>query len=849
MFRQRFATLQASSTKVFRGIAWHFLRLPIMAAVVIGWAVATLLPLPVEAQLPRSQVANEALAQGQLAMEREAWDEAEVYFRRAHMAEPRDPLPLLQLGRLHDLVGNDLTAVGYYRAFLAAAPSSPLVPDVTARFAPLEAAADRRISELLELATQALRAMPDYEVFAHYAERDPIPWYARYAALCSVHGDASHLVSFSQSAREPARTQILFYDALAHQAVGDDAGALDRARQIEPPSDRWQAYLRLAGQTLDGAPGEVEKTLAAARQLSTSRGDSPDDPEVRGSENVLQLFAATIRLRSGQPDEAQRLLSTLSPVPTPETACTWLVTAEHQATLRLAREFACQPAPAAAFELLGRAQKLYALLNQLAQARRADHPGQALVDPLLAESTLHQLAVTREIVTVLVYEALDAGDWDRAARYAFELDEAAYGTVLLQRAGLEVRLGRLAAAQATIARFQRQLDRITPAVRTDLQRRYELEVEFPQLSLEQVRERAQGDRTVEERDDAWLARLAKRQLAQGDINAAQQTTEGRRYESDRGAGYLELVIALAARGDLPTAQAMARRIVHPSSSQRAASILLEAQLLTDPRHDPLRTAPVDLLGAERAWDGPDWSAVTLDLVTFYRERGELLAAAQVNLRQADPVVAARCAGQIARAQLARGEATAADTTVRQFIEQLYPDTLLPFLALAEELAVGGDILGLRTVATRAVAVFRQRSYRCELRQLAQLQEWAGDASGAATTRAAAETTSLTEPRQPPACARFPQYWLNVLVQIESRTLPGAPTPTMFGIGSERSPKYFDVPQRATEQRRILRQLSSSEGTPEQAFQRLCGLASQTWSGLYTMRQAVPAGESAPTPAE
>lgn len=787
------------------------------------------------AQSHRSQLASEALVQGQQAVERAAWDEAEVYFQRARFAEPLDPRPLLQLAHLHDRAGNDLTAIGYYRAFLAAMPQSPLSEEVVERIAALDAAAEKRASELFDLAYLAMQAMPDNERFAHDADRDPIPWYARFAALCGASNGNGELrfAELLREAEEGPRAEMLLNFALGRMYVDDYVGALRCLEQIDSRVVRWKGYVALASDALDRREGEqVDFVIDQARRVSVARQESANDQDVRQGENVFRLIAATARVRGGQSREAIRSLHKLTEVPTADTAVLWLVDMERVAALQLAYELALVPAATESFSILGRAQKLLDVQQRLLATRRDPNGLLGVGDPAGFQVSMEHAGLTRSIVRQFVLDALETADWSSAERFALGLDEETYCERLLERAQLLTRLGRRDDVRATVEQFQRQLTKLPEASRLEFQRSFRRSIEFPEVTIEKAHEVARLDDPPDMRDDRLVAALASRQIREGNWQEALRTAERLRYESERGACQVEAVVALAARGDIPAARQVAEKIGHLTSRQRAEVVLLAASA-----HDPARVVAVDLLGPERAWNGPDLSIVTHDIVTLLRDRGELQAAACVNLQQTDSVTAARCAGQIARAQLERGESTAADSTVRQFVEGIYPESLEPYRALAEELAVGADTLGLRTVASRATAVFRHRVHRRDLRQLALMQLWAGDAAGAAQTRAAADATTLAGPRQAPACTRFPQFWLNTLARVESRTLSGAPQAGMFGFDSRPDPAYANVPQRVDDQKRILTQLSSIEQSPEQAFHRLCGLAAKTLSGIYDLRRA------------
>jgi len=123
----------------------------------LGLALTFSLPSIIHAQASDrlNGEAQAALDRGFAAAERSDWTQALAEFTEAQKLAPTNPIILFNLGLAHSNLGNDIAAIVWFHAYIAAEPTAANAPKVRLTIASLEANAKAKEKDIFDAAIKA----------------------------------------------------------------------------------------------------------------------------------------------------------------------------------------------------------------------------------------------------------------------------------------------------------------------------------------------------------------------------------------------------------------------------------------------------------------------------------------------------------------------------------------------------------------------------------------------------------------------------------------------------------------------------------------------------------------------
>ncbi len=245
-----------------------------------------------------------------------------------------------------------------------------------------------------------------------------------------------------------------------------------------------------------------------------------------------------------------------------------------------------------------------------------------------------------------------------------------------------------------------------------------------------------------------LERIAGVRIESGDLTGALETARRIDGEYTKSDVYFEIALAQMAAGKRDAALHTIERI--PVEDKRKDALAILKISGSDSPRDGLALTAYD---SKRRAD-----YVNAHIALLRAKRGEFDAAKHAADVLFENTNAARCWAKIAAAQLQQKEVKAAQETLHYTLQTHCRDRGEPYVAVAEELARAGDIVGLRKTARR---MFINVPFRDEWKWhlgVAALQRSLGDEAGAQLTTTAADSLKRFGPTNRSWCTSAPDYW-------------------------------------------------------------------------------------------
>lgn len=770
-----------------------------------------------------------AIRSGHEASQWQDWESALSEFEQAHKLAPWNPMVMLLLAVTHDRAGNELPAICWYRAYLAAAPNAPDSQRILKRVPVLEAAANQKAEKLKALAHSALLAADRREWF--YEESGPhgqpasrtILWYM---VLCGRMNDRKTAESLFMKL-EPDRQDYLKAALAIGLARGNHfEGASQAAGSISGESVRWHAYIGILICLLE-VNGDTDAALNLANNLKWENSKLKKEftwqlytrlAIIHARRGELKLARAYVKLI---PSLGSGEANPLSPLSRPLEQVQLLT--KLGSTLAMAGD-------------LETAQSIAEELDDMSIHEQDDETSAILArvaawKALLLRNILKEAALDENsdllqyIPPSITTPDLDA-DLSKAAAVHARCGniETAKRVLDLVRRGLRFGQSKqqLTEARDAIASYcvaSTRVGDVTEAMRiagyvTDPDERARLLGKIAGAKIEA------GDLTgaivmlKSPPNDEMFREIVQAKAAKGDFDGAFDLIERLRDDTAKSKGYRAIAIAQAARDDYATAEKTAGMITDEETRLTTQAVLAAAQVESldatvidgianavwkrneirhkfDSWYDGLRV-PVagtmmkrpprvieqflsdepqfDELATLLAWmsrtysSGASWSRGKTDdeisdLAFLLARRGQYPSAKYAAWHIVDEVIAARCYARIAAIQHEQGEIMAAQETIRGVLNLLGGDRSDVYVAIAEELAEVGDIIGLSRTAQRMLRNVPYRNERVSFWRVAHLQRTNGDDVGADATLKAAKGLRVTVPVVRAALSREQYEWV------------------------------------------------------------------------------------------
>ncbi len=211
----------------------------------------------------RPAQAQQAFERGFQMAQKAQWPLAIRYFRQAQSFAPTDSAILFNLALAHDKAGGDeLVALAWYQAFLAAGPNSPTAPQVRKRIVDLEVAADVQIQHLLTTAQQAAAQIVDRNEVTAALDR-----------LARAEAESGDLVAAErtvQRAGDPGRVAwALAVIAVQYAHAGNVERGMAQAKNIKAAMARAWALAEVA--VVRAKRGDFVNATATANAITIAR--------------------------------------------------------------------------------------------------------------------------------------------------------------------------------------------------------------------------------------------------------------------------------------------------------------------------------------------------------------------------------------------------------------------------------------------------------------------------------------------------------------------------------------------------------------------------------------------------
>lgn len=210
---------------------------------------------------PLSEEVEALLNRGMAAAKQGEWDLAIKYLKEANSKRPYSPRTLYNLAVVYDKAGGrDLIALGWFQAYLAAAPNAENAPQVRERIVHLELATEAAILKLADMARKAADEVPNPN--EEYANYDKLHHYPNIARIQAMGGD---IVGAKKTADEDefSHDSALHDIASVQVETGDVAGAGETALMVK--RDQVKSFIYddiIEFQLASGDVAGAERTLA-----------------------------------------------------------------------------------------------------------------------------------------------------------------------------------------------------------------------------------------------------------------------------------------------------------------------------------------------------------------------------------------------------------------------------------------------------------------------------------------------------------------------------------------------------------------------------------------------------------
>ena len=265
---------------------------------------------------PVPPAAREAFERGLVAAETQQWLSAIRYFSEAQKTAPASPAVMFNLGLAHGKAGQELPAIAWLRAYLAAAPQAPNAAAVTREILRLEIATEEKIARVMREALAAAAA-------SQYAQHVT----PKVVLIQAATGDVESAIKSGAQASDAWHAYAL---TLARARLVEKTE--EAARRITAPDKRREVYETLTYALVGGlsmwrTESQVTQTsvaivgtlfpppprkAAGAARAAAARIDDPK-ARARAMANVL-----TLDFRPGDLPTAEAVLSVLGPLRYPE---------------------------------------------------------------------------------------------------------------------------------------------------------------------------------------------------------------------------------------------------------------------------------------------------------------------------------------------------------------------------------------------------------------------------------------------------------------------------------------------------------------------------------------------------
>ena len=241
----------------------------------------------------RPPQAQQAFERGFQMARKSQWPLAIRYFRQAQSFAPTDGAILFNLALAHDKAGGEeLLAMAWYQAFLAAEPDAPTGPQVRKRVVDLEVAADVQIQHLLATAQQAAAQIIDKKEAAQALDR-----------MARAEAESGDLVAAErtvQRAGDPNRVAwALAVIAAQHAYAGNVERGVSQAKSIKAATARSWALAEVA--VARAKRGDFVNAVAMVDAIAIAREKA-----------WAQSRIAALQSRAGDVSAAKALIDTIA---------------------------------------------------------------------------------------------------------------------------------------------------------------------------------------------------------------------------------------------------------------------------------------------------------------------------------------------------------------------------------------------------------------------------------------------------------------------------------------------------------------------------------------------------------